>query len=78
MSSHPFLCVLSLRRPERFQHPPGEGVSRGGPLPQPVGGGAEPSGRRVAEGVGPPAPVRLLHVSVPQSTAQPLQVTLIL
>lgn len=67
---------VSLRWSEWLQHPPGEGVSRSGPLPQPVGGGAEPSGRLVLKGDGPSAALRLLHVSVPQSRAQPVQVML--
>ncbi|KAE8279354.1 Ubiquitin carboxyl-terminal hydrolase CYLD [Larimichthys crocea] len=63
------------RRRERLQHPSGEGVSGGGALPQRVGGGAEQSGPRLLTGARPPPALRLLHVSVPQPGAQPVQVT---
>lgn len=69
------LSFLSHRWRERLQHPPGEGVPRGGPLPQPVAGGAEQSRSLVLTGERPPPALRLLHVSVPQPGAQPVQVT---
>lgn len=67
--------MVTARRGERFQHSPGEGVSRGGPLPQPIGGGAGQARPRLLERVRPPAAVWLLHVSLPQPWAQPVQVT---
>lgn len=70
-----FLHVLSHRWRERLQHPPSEGLSRGGPLPELVRGGAEQSGPQLLEGGCASPALRLVHVPVPQPRAQPVQVT---
>lgn len=61
-----FFPACSPRRRKRLQRPPGESLPRGGPLPQPVRGGAEQSGLFVLAGTRSPLALRLLHVSVPQ------------
>lgn len=50
----PFSSVHSPRRRKWLQHPPGESLPRGGALPQPLGGGAEQTGRFIFAGTCPP------------------------
>ena len=75
--SQMFLMIVHVafcRRAERFQHPPGVAVSRGGGLPENDPRGAARPGSKEHPGPGPTPAVRRLHVHVPEPDHEPVQV----
>lgn len=62
------------RRTERIQHPAGVALPRGGGLPEDDPRGAAHPGPQEHPGSGPTPAVRRLHVHVPESHHEPVQV----